>query len=102
LRRVYQQLIALRSTEPDLADPWLDHLRVDYDEDQRWVVLGRGSLSIACNLGTEAVDVPVTGEVVLAWGEPAVAGNSTRLDGHSFAILRTVKSPSTGAVPVDN
>ena len=74
LRRVYQQLIALRSTEPDLADPWLDHLRVDYDEEQRWVVLGRGSLSIACNLGTEAVDVPVTGEVVLAWGGPSRSG----------------------------
>lgn len=88
LRHVYQRLIALRSTEPDLADPWLDHLRVDYDEDRRWVVMGRGSLSIACNLGAEAVDVPVTGELVLAWGEPAVGAQATRLDGYSFAILR--------------
>ena len=102
LRRVYQQLIALRRSEPDMADPWLDHLRVDYDEDRRWVVMHRGSLAIVCNLGTEAVDVPVTGEVVLAWGEPTVESKGTRLDGHSFAILRTVKSPSTGASAVDN
>ena len=79
----------LRHNEPDLADPWLDHLRVDYDEDQQWIVMHRGALAIACNLGTEAVDVPVTGEVVLAWGEPVVSAETTVLEGHSFAILRT-------------
>ena len=88
LRRVYQQLIALRHNEPDLADPWLDHLRVDYDEAQRWMVIYRGSLAIVCNLGTEAVDVPVAGEVVMAWGEPEADLKTSRLEGHSFAILR--------------
>ena len=48
----------------------------------------RGALAIACNLGTEAVDVPVSGEVVLAWGEPTVDAKSTRMDGHSFAFCR--------------
>jgi maltooligosyltrehalose trehalohydrolase len=90
LRRVYQQLIALRHTEPDLADPWLDHLRVDHDEEQRWIVMHRGSLAIACNLGTDAVDVPVTGAVVLAWDEPKVDAKTTRLEGHSFAVVRRV------------
>ena len=88
LRRIYRELIALRHNEPDLADPWLDNLGVDYDEDRRWIVLRRGSLSIACNLGAEAVDVPVTGEMVLAWGEPQAGQESTRLDGHSFAVIR--------------
>ena len=88
LRRVYQQLIALRHNEPDLADPWLDHLRVDYDEAQRWIVMYRGSLAVVCNLGTEAVDVPVAGEVILAWGEPEADLKTSRLEGHSFAILR--------------
>jgi maltooligosyltrehalose trehalohydrolase len=88
LRRVYQQLIALRHNEPDLADPWLDHLRVDYDEAQRWIVMSRGSLAVVCNLGTEAVDVPVAGEVVMAWGEPEADLKTSRLEGHSFAILR--------------
>jgi maltooligosyltrehalose trehalohydrolase len=91
LLRFYRQLIALRHNEPDLADPWLDHMRVDYDEAGRWVVMHRGSLAIACNLGADAVDIPVTGEVVLAWGEPTVAAEATRLGGHSFAILRIVK-----------
>ncbi|MDT5324738.1 MAG: maltooligosyltrehalose trehalohydrolase [Mycobacterium sp.] len=91
LREVYRGLIALRRAEPDFADPWLDHLGVDYDEDQRWIVLRRGAFAVACNLGTEPVSVPVTGEVVLAPDEPAVGAETTRLGGHSFAILRVVK-----------
>jgi maltooligosyltrehalose trehalohydrolase len=91
LRRVYRDLIALRHNDPDMADPWLDHLTVDYDEDERWISVGRGRLRIACNLGAEPVEVPVTGEVVLAWGEPKVAAGYTMLQGHSFVILRTDK-----------
>ncbi|MDY6870027.1 MAG: malto-oligosyltrehalose trehalohydrolase [Actinomycetota bacterium] len=88
LRALYRDLIALRHDEPDLADPWLDHLRIDHGEARRWIVMHRGSLSIACNLGTDTVTVPVTGDVVLAWGEPAPEGDGTRLDGHSFAVVR--------------
>jgi maltooligosyltrehalose trehalohydrolase len=86
----YRALIALRRNEPDMADPWLYNLGVDYDEEQRWLVMRRGALAIACNLGTEAVEVPVTGEVVLAWGEPAAGEQTTRIDGHSVAVLRGV------------
>jgi maltooligosyltrehalose trehalohydrolase len=88
LRQLYRQLIALRHNEPELADPWLDHMRIDYSEGKRWIVMHRGSLAIACNLGPDAVDVPVTGEVVLAWGEPTPEAETTRLAGHSFAIVR--------------
>ncbi|MDT5125726.1 MAG: maltooligosyltrehalose trehalohydrolase, partial [Mycobacterium sp.] len=91
LHEVYRGLIALRRAEPDFADPWLDHLGVDYDEDQRWIVLRRGAFAVACNLGRDPVSVPVTGEVVLAPDEPAVGAETTRLGGHSFAILRVVK-----------
>jgi maltooligosyltrehalose trehalohydrolase len=90
VRSVYRDLIALRHKEPDLADPWLDHLGVDYDEEQRWIVMHRGGLVFACNLGTDAVHIPVTGDVVLAWGEPVVGERAVRLDGHSFAVLRAV------------
>ncbi|MFC7671570.1 malto-oligosyltrehalose trehalohydrolase [Mycolicibacterium sp. GCM10028919] len=85
---VYRGLIALRRDEPDMADPWLDDLGVDYDEDARWIVLRRGALAIACNLSADAVSVPVSGEVLLAWDEPR-AGESTELPGHSFAVVRT-------------
>ena len=89
LRRIHRDLIALRHNEPDLADSWLDHMTIDYDEEQRWIVLHRGAVAIICNLGADAARVPVTGEVVLAWGEPDVGAETVRLDGHSFAVLRT-------------
>ena len=50
-----------------MADPWLDHMTVDYDEDQRCIVMHRGSLAIACNLNADEATVPVTGERVMAW-----------------------------------
>jgi maltooligosyltrehalose trehalohydrolase len=87
LWNVYRDLISLRQREPDLADPWLNDLRIDYDEQDRWIVLYRGALAIACNLGEAAATVPVTGAVVLAWDEPAV-GETTVLPGHSFVVLR--------------
>lgn len=89
LLQLYRDLIALRKREPDLADFWLDHMEVDYDETDRWIILRRGSLAIAMNLGERAVTVPARGEVVLAWGEPTPAGESTTLPGHSFAVLRS-------------
>ena len=88
LRAFYQGLIALRRSEPDLADPWLDHLRIDYDEDARWFVMRRGGFAIACNLSERDVDVPVTGEPALSWGEPRGGAESTTLGGHSVTVLR--------------
>ena len=88
LHRLYRDLIALRHNEADLADPWLDHLVVDYDEEQAWIIMRRGRLCIACNLGSDATSVPVAGEVALAWGEPIVGDKTTELPAHSVAILR--------------
>jgi maltooligosyltrehalose trehalohydrolase len=90
LRRVYQDLIALRRSETDLADPWLEHLIVDYDEQARWIVLRRGRLAVACNLGAESVAVPATGELVLCSESPGIGDETTELGPHSFAILRAV------------
>ncbi|WP_099023104.1 malto-oligosyltrehalose trehalohydrolase [Mycolicibacterium palauense] len=92
LHGLYRRLIALRTDEPDLADFWLDHLGVDYDEAQRWMLLRRGGLRLACNLGDTAVSVPATGEVVLAWDDPTVGERSTELPPWSFAVLRTAQS----------
>lgn len=92
----YRDLISLRRTEPDMADPWLDHLVVDYDEDQRWIAMHRGNIAIACNLGTDDVTVPVSGELLLTWGKPAVSAEFSVLPGHSVAILKThTASPPT-------
>jgi maltooligosyltrehalose trehalohydrolase len=85
----YRDLIALRRTDTDLADPWLEHVVVDYDEDRRWIVMRRNRLVIACNLSTEATSVPVSGELVLSWNSPSIGAKATELPGHSSAILRS-------------
>ncbi|MCV7226788.1 malto-oligosyltrehalose trehalohydrolase [Mycolicibacterium komossense] len=89
LHRLYRDLLELRRAEPDLADFWLDHMTVDFDEEQRWIVLRRGALAIICNLGDAAVAVPVTGELMLAWGVPTAGDTHTELAGQSFAVVRT-------------
>ncbi|MDT5275042.1 MAG: maltooligosyltrehalose trehalohydrolase, partial [Mycobacterium sp.] len=83
LLRVYHDLIALRHSEIDLADPWLEHLIIDYDEDARWIVMRRGRLAVACNLGAEPVAVPFTGELVLSSDSPSVSDDSTELAAYS-------------------
>ena len=90
LLRLYQDLIALRRNETDLADPWLQRLLVDYDEDARWIVMRRGRLTVACNLGAEPVSVPFAGDLVLCSDPPDVGDESTELAPYSFAILRAV------------
>src|ERR1700744_5765064 len=55
LLALYRDLIALRRSKTDLADPWLPHLIVDYDEDAGWIAMLRGRLTVACNLGAQPV-----------------------------------------------
>ena len=79
-----------------MADPWLPHLGVEFDERRRWIVLRRGRIAIACNLGTDPAQVPATGRLLLRWGDPQVGEKATVLPGHSVAVLR---SESTGSGP---
>jgi maltooligosyltrehalose trehalohydrolase len=55
----YRQLIALRRACPEITDPRLDRIRVDYDEDGRWLLIHRGAVRIAANLGPAAVRIPL-------------------------------------------
>ena len=65
-------------------------LGVEFDERRRWIVLRRGRIAIACNLGTDPAQVPATGRLLLRWGDPQVGDASTTLPGHSVAVLRAV------------
>nr|WP_253669231.1 malto-oligosyltrehalose trehalohydrolase [Streptoalloteichus tenebrarius] len=107
LLSLYRALVALRRARPALSDPWLDRLGVDVDEDARWIVLhrtdGRGDeVHLACNLGQEAVRVPVAGvdlDVLLSNGTatPDVAGDGhpgwVELGPETFAVLAARVGP---------
>jgi maltooligosyltrehalose trehalohydrolase len=84
----YKALIRLRA-RTELADRCLSHLEVDYDEDQRWIAMRRGRITVVGNLNEDAVVVPVRGELLLARGVPTFESDTTRLPGHSVAVLQT-------------
>jgi len=55
----YRELIALRRSCPEITDPSLAAVRADFDEGARWLLVHRGTLRIAANLGDRPVRIPV-------------------------------------------
>jgi malto-oligosyltrehalose trehalohydrolase len=87
----YRELIALRRARPELTDPRLDRVRASYDEDGRWLVVRRGQLRIAANLGPSAQRLPLAGRgaAVLAASCPGVTldGGAVMMPASSFAVV---------------
>ncbi|WP_093259328.1 malto-oligosyltrehalose trehalohydrolase [Thermostaphylospora chromogena] len=86
----YRDLIALRKALPELADPRLTEVRVDYDEQDRWLVVHRGGLRVAANLGRDPVTVPLTPARVLLASDERIgrSGDGLAMPGRSLAIVR--------------
>ena len=55
----HKKLIQLRRSEPDLADGELNRVRIDFDEQTRWLVMKRGSISVVCNFGSRPQRIAV-------------------------------------------
>jgi len=91
----YRTLLALRRTRAELADPRLDHVRADYDEDARWLLVSRGPLRIAANLGGAPVRLPLAvgalAPNLLAASNPdiKVTLDAISLPAASFAVVDT-------------
>jgi maltooligosyltrehalose trehalohydrolase len=94
----YRALLSLRRSRPELTDPRLDHVRVEFDEDARWLVVHRGTLRVAANVGDIPAEVPVdtpadaaesgTVEILLASDpDTAVKPGVVRLPQASFAVM---------------
>ena len=96
----YRALLALRRSRPELADPRFDLVRVDYDEDARWLLIHRGRLRIAANLG-EAEAILAVGELAAEPGRaPHLGPRHLRRAGrrhHAAGHLRDHR-PVTGTV----
>ncbi len=90
LLRVYRELIALRRGWPELSDPWLDKVDVDFDDDSRTVVLHRGQLRVAVNLGSDAVSIDLhdpIDRILLASEDAEGEDAALTLNPESFAIV---------------
>ncbi|MEP7177795.1 MAG: malto-oligosyltrehalose trehalohydrolase [Pseudonocardiales bacterium] len=86
---LYRRMIALRALEPDLADPDLSRVALDYDEDARWLVVHRGAFRVVANLAAVAQDVPVAaGDIILATAPAEAVDGVLRIAAESAAIVR--------------
>jgi maltooligosyltrehalose trehalohydrolase len=86
---LYRELIALRRAELDLADPRLDQVIVDFDEDRGWMIIDRGSPIVVVNFADHPTMLPVaSSEVLLSSGITAVDGAQVELAAHAAVVLR--------------
>ncbi|MFF3443418.1 malto-oligosyltrehalose trehalohydrolase [Streptosporangium sp. NPDC002721] len=89
----YRALIALRRAHPELTDPRLERVRVDHGES--WLVVHRGGLRVAANLGPVALTVKLgtgrfaPGHILLASDPSATTeGEELFLPPRSLAVVR--------------
>ncbi len=89
----YRELIALRRSRPELTDPRLGRVHVDYDEAERWLVVRRGRLRVVANLGPRGQRVPLDRPVaaVLAASVPGVTtdGGVLTVPATSITVIET-------------
>ena len=89
----YRALLALRRSRSELSDPRLDQIHVDYDENARWLLIHRGQVRIAANLGPADATIPLIGEtakpVPLITSAPgiSISPDAVALPPATFAIL---------------
>jgi maltooligosyltrehalose trehalohydrolase len=87
---VYRELLRLRREQPDLADPRLPLVTVDYDEDAQWVIVHRGAFDVLANLADHAQQLPCgSGEIVFGT-EPGLGadGRQVTMPARSACIIR--------------
>jgi maltooligosyltrehalose trehalohydrolase len=87
----YRALIRLRRTEPCLNDGSRDNVRVEFDEEKKWLRMERGTISVICNLGAEDFSYPVapSSRLELASRQSLqIAESAIRLPPDSIAVLR--------------
>ena len=86
---LYQQLLRLRREQPDLADPRLDRVTVDLDEDAQWMIVHRGAFDVLANLADHPQSLPNAPGDVLFATEPCLpaAGHQITLPARSAAIV---------------
>jgi maltooligosyltrehalose trehalohydrolase len=76
----YRRLIALRREIPALTDPRLDRTSTEYDQDAGWIVVRRGSVAVASNLGDSTWTFPVGPSAeLLAASAPSVERTARHL-----------------------
>jgi len=88
---LYRALAVLRRSRPELTDPRFNRNLVDYDDDEKWLLVSRSGLRIAVNFADEDRTIALggpSGPILLETQTGAeVLGESLLLPGHTAAVL---------------
>jgi maltooligosyltrehalose trehalohydrolase len=88
----YRKLIALRKSEPDLTEGSLEHIKIEFSEEEKWIVIRRGTIEVIVNLGKNLLtrQMPETTRVLLSSDVPTRPEKRTvRVRTGCVAILKT-------------
>lgn len=92
----HKKLIQLRHSELDLSDGDLKKVSTSYDEQNRWLVVERGCISIVCNFSDRSHRIPVrAGEQRILISSEAginVADCFANFPAESVAVLKQAKT----------
>jgi maltooligosyltrehalose trehalohydrolase len=86
----YRKLIALRHCTPGLTDPDLSRIRVRFSEEEKWLVMERGSATVAFSLAPHPVALRVrSGSAIALASTPDIqlTDDSLTLPPDSVAVL---------------
>jgi maltooligosyltrehalose trehalohydrolase len=88
----HRRLLELRRVESSLTDGRLDGVQVHYDESKRWLVVERGRILVACNLGGEMQTIPLPAQkariLMASVPEGTLENDSISLHPDSVVVLR--------------
>jgi maltooligosyltrehalose trehalohydrolase len=86
----YRRLLALRRELPELADGRRSSTSVRYSDADGWLIVERGAVTVAANLGPAAAELDVRpgGALLAAWGEVRSEDGRVRLPPDTVALLR--------------
>jgi maltooligosyltrehalose trehalohydrolase len=76
----YRRLIAFRRSTPDLTDPDLANLHVRCSDSEQWLVMERGSVTIAFSLAPQTIHLEVRpGSTIALASSPDIQIDNTSL-----------------------
>jgi maltooligosyltrehalose trehalohydrolase len=88
----HKQLLQLRSSTPALTDGRLDLVGTTYSDEERWLIVDRGPITVAANFGDAPVRVAIdperTAELLLSSGKVEVDAGALELGAEAVAIFR--------------
>lgn len=86
----YRKLISLRKSQPGLTNGSLKETQVEYSEEEKWLVLRRGTIEVVVNLGSHLLErrVSASSSILLASGAAMLEQLSLKVSPDSVAILK--------------